>query len=182
MADPAHGDPGQQVTTYLVERAAPGEAERLRELERAAGARFRDIGMSDIADDEGTEPEILDDRAEQGRLYVMTEPGQTPVGFLIWSPKDGCAYIEEVAVHPDHAGRRLAARMIDRLAQDVRGRHAALTLETFRDVPWNGPYYAKLGFVEVALDRLGPDHEASWRGQAEAGLDMSRRLFMTRPA
>jgi hypothetical protein len=33
---------------------------------------------------------------------------------------------------------------------------AALTLTTFRDVPWNAPYYARLGFEVFAREHWGP--------------------------
>lgn len=169
------------MTRYRVEKGKPGDAEGLRAIERASGVHFRRIGMNDVADHDGTEAEFLDECAQEGRLYVaLTELGER-VGFLIWSPKDGCAYIEEVSVRPDHAGHKLAARLLDRLADDVRGRYPALTLATFRDVPWNAPYYASLGFAEIPREKLGPDHDETWREQIEYGLDMSRRLFMTRP-
>jgi GNAT superfamily N-acetyltransferase len=166
---------------YRIERGTASQAGQLQAIERAAGARFRDVGMADIADGDPTPAEILQDRAETGRLYVALTGERTPVGFLIWSPKDGQAYIEEVTVHVAHAGHRLAARLIDRLAEDVRGRHPTITLTTFRDIPWNAPYYAKLGFAEFPRDQAGPAHALSWQHQAEDGLDMSRRLFMSRP-
>lgn len=165
---------------YVIERGVASHAARLREIERAAGARFRTIGMDDIADGDVTPVSIFENRADGGHLYIAVDPAGTVAGFLIWSAKDGLAYIEEVSVHPDHAGHRLAARMIDRLAEDVRGRHAALTLATFRDVEWNAPYYARLGFVELPPERVGPQHQISWKEQAKNGLDMTRRLFMIR--
>jgi GNAT superfamily N-acetyltransferase len=134
--------------------------------------------MGEIADGDPTPASVLEERAASGRLYVTFDDAGSVAGFLIWSPKDGMAYIEEVSVDPDHTGHRLAARMIDRLEQDVRGAHAALTLATFRDVPWNAPYYAKLGFAEVPHESLGPDHDVVWRQQAEHGIDMTKRLFM----
>lgn len=167
------------MTAYRVVRGERAHARSLGAVEKAAGARFRDVGMGDIADADTTPLTILEDRADAGRLYVALA-GDAPVGFLIWSEKDGRAYIEEVSVHPDHAGHRLAARMIDALADDVRGRLEMLSLATFRDVAWNAPYYAKLGFVELSRADAGPEHEANWRRQADYGLDMSRRLFMTR--
>jgi GNAT superfamily N-acetyltransferase len=168
------------VTRYTIALGRPEHARELRAIESAAGRRFVDIGMADVAEGEPTPAAILEDRAQAGRLYAAFDEHRRAAGFLIWSPKDGRAYIEEVSVHPGHAGHRLAARMIDRLAEDVRGRHAALSLTTFRDVPWNAPYYAKLGFVELARADAGPEHEASWLHQEENGLDMTRRLFMTR--
>lgn len=165
---------------YRIERGVEGHVARLREIERVAGARFRAIGMDDIADGEPTPAEILRDRVQSGRLYVALDGAATVAGFLIWSPKDGRAYIEEVSVHPDHAGRKLAARLIDRLAEDARDRYPALTLATFRDVPWNAPYYARLGFSQMPRSEAGPEHQESWHRQTENGLDMSRRLFMIR--
>jgi GNAT superfamily N-acetyltransferase len=166
--------------TYRIKRGTHEQAARLHEIERAAGSLFRSVGMNDVAENGTTPIAILEDRAEHGRLYVVVDDSGTLIGFLSWSPKDGLAYIEEVSVHPDHAGHRLAARLIDRLAEDVRGKHAAITLATFRDVPWNGPYYARLGFSEMPRERVGPDHELSWKHQAENGLDMTQRLFMIR--
>ncbi|MEQ1863211.1 MAG: GNAT family N-acetyltransferase [Micropepsaceae bacterium] len=166
---------------YGIERGTRAQSAQLQRIELAAGTRFRDVGMSDIADHEPTAASILEEHAAHGRLYVALAADQTVAGFLIWSPKDGMAYIEEVSVHPDHAGNRLAARLLDRLASDVRGRHAALSLATFRDIAWNAPYYASLGFVELPRGQVGPQHEESWQHQAEDGLDMSRRIFMIRP-
>lgn len=179
MVDPPHVVPAE-IVPYSIELGVPAQAGRLREIERAAGARFRDIGMQAIADSEPTAAFILGDRANHGRLLVARHDVGGIVGFLIWSPKDGLAHIEEISVDPAHAGHRLAARMIDRMCADVRADFARVSLATFRDVPWNAPYYAKLGFVEMQLSP-GPDHDETWRRQA-MHLDMSGRLFMVRSA
>jgi N-acetylglutamate synthase-like GNAT family acetyltransferase len=173
-------DLSAEIVAYTIEHGSPADAGRLREVERAAGARFRDIAMADIAEGEPTPESILEDRARNGQLLVARDSTGVGVGFLIWSPKDGMAYLEEVSVHPDHAGHRLASRLIDRLSADLRGMFPALTLATFRNVAWNAPYYAKLGFKEIANDKLGPDHAESWCRQAANGLDMTTRLFMAR--
>lgn len=166
-------------SAYTIERGHLSHLRQIPPLEREAGARFKQIGMDDVAAGEVTPLSILEERVARGSLYVALASNGGVAGFLIWSPKDGRAYIEEVSVHPDHAGHRLAARLIEQLAADVHGSHAALSLTTFRDVPWNAPYYAKLGFRELARENAGPEHEESWRHQAEH-LDMSRRLFMTK--
>jgi ribosomal protein S18 acetylase RimI-like enzyme len=177
--DPPHVVPAE-IVTYTIELGSPAQAGRLREIERAAGARFRDIGMQEITEGEPTPATILEERAKHGQLFTARRNDGAIAGFLIWSPKDGLAYIEEISVDPAHAGHKLAARMIDRLCEDVRARFARVSLATFRDVPWNAPYYAKLGFTEMRQSP-GPDHDETWRRQAEH-LDMSRRLFMVRNA
>ena len=55
-----------------------------------------------------------------------------------------------------------------------------LTLATYRDVPWNGPFYASEGFVEVG----SVDEWYSARGLAPEEPVMGRlgvRVLMARP-
>jgi len=59
-------------------------------------------------------------------------------------------------------------------------RFRGLTLTTFRDLHWNGPYYSALGFVEVNALEAGPGHLRKMRTEAEAGHDVSRRCVMVK--
>jgi hypothetical protein len=57
-----------------------------------------------------------------------------------------------------------------------------MTLVTFRDVPWNGPWYGKHGFTELAADRWGPQLRAEWQAEIDAGLhELGPRLVMVYP-
>jgi hypothetical protein len=51
-------------------------------------------------------------------------------------------------------------------------------LTTYRDLSWNGPFYARLGFVEVDPQQAGPGHVEKLREEAEAGHDPARRCVM----
>ncbi len=55
-----------------------------------------------------------------------------------------------------------------------------MTLTTYRDVPWNAPYYARLGFEVVADEDLGPGLRAVRELEVERGLDRWPRVVMTR--
>jgi hypothetical protein len=68
-------------------------------------------------------------------------------------------------------GRWAAARGID-----------ALTLVTFRAVPWNGPYYARLGFRDMAPGEITPGLAAVLDDEAAHGIDPATRACMCRPA
>jgi hypothetical protein len=57
----------------------------------------------------------------------------------------------------------------------------ALTLSTFRAVPWNGPYYARLGFVELRTEELTPGLTEILAEETAFGLDPAERIFMRRP-
>ena len=56
----------------------------------------------------------------------------------------------------------------------------ALTLTTFRSVPWNAPYYARCGFVALSPAQLGPGLTEVLAAEAALGLDMTDRVAMRR--
>ena len=114
-----------------------------------------------------------------GRLWVGLS-GDVPVGFAhVVVHEDGVAHLEEVDVHPDHARRGLGRRLVQTVCAwaTSRGYHA-VTLTTFRQPPWNMPFYAGLGFVPVAPDRVGAALRAVIDDETRRGLDPARRVVM----
>jgi len=57
---------------------------------------------------------------------------------------------------------------------------SALTLTTFRDVPWNAPFYARLGFVEIAEPEEHLRLSSELENEARAGLKPAQRVAMIR--
>jgi GNAT superfamily N-acetyltransferase len=168
------------VTDGTIRPARPDELETLRELEIAAGAPFRDLGMDLIADDTPPSTVVLRGALDRGGLWVI-EDGGAVAGYLMDDVVDGGPHLEQVSVHPDHARRGLGARLVEDLVARARADgHHAVTLTTFVDVPWNGPYYVRLGFRPLADDELGPGLRAIRRAEAARGLDRWPRLAMRR--
>ncbi|WP_245724660.1 GNAT family N-acetyltransferase [Micromonospora citrea] len=154
----------------------------LRDIERAAGECFRDVGMPEIADDEPLPLDVLDRYRRAGRAWVATDSADVPVGYLVADTVDGNLHVEQVSVHPRHARRGVGRRLLDHLA----GRAAAtgvpaLTLTTFADVPWNAPYYVRCGFLVVDDADLTPGLRAVREREAAHGLDRWPRVCMRRP-
>jgi len=58
--------------------------------------------------------------------------------------------------------------------------HASVTLSTFRDVPWNQPFYARLGFEIVPPAQFSPALRAIVEDETRRGLDPRRRVVMRR--
>ena len=86
-----------------------------------------------------------------------------------------------MSVDPAHAGRGIGAALIDHLAASARadGR-PALTLTTFREIPWNAPYYARLGFAELPEAEWGPQLRALVAREATAIPGDHPRVAMIR--
>jgi GNAT superfamily N-acetyltransferase len=150
-------------------------------IERDAGALFTTVGMPEIAyDDPGTVPALEPFRVG-GHAWVAVDADDRPIAYLISAVVDGCAHVEQVSVAPAHARRRLGAALIDHLAAvaGAEGRRA-VTLTTFRDVPWNAPYYERLGFRVIAPADQGPELAALVAEEAERIPGDAPRVAMRR--
>jgi GNAT superfamily N-acetyltransferase len=161
----------------VIRLARADELPLLQDIERVAGD-WAAIGMQAVADDE---PLPLDELAEyqaDGRIWVATD-NDRPVAYLMAQWVDGNVHIEQVSVHPAAAGRRIGQALIERAAGYAREHGApALTLCTFVDVPWNAPYYARIGFWPLRDDELTPGLRAIRAEEAAHGLDRWPRIAM----
>ena len=168
------------MTDGTIRPARPDELETLRELEIAASAPFRDLGMDAIADDTPPSTVALAGALDRGGLWVLEADGH-PAAYLMDDVVDGDAHLEQVSVHPRWARRRLGARLVEDLGhRAVAAGRSAVTLTTFVAVPWNGPYYERLGFRPLADDELGPGLRAIRRAEIARGLDRWPRMAMRR--
>ncbi|WP_433405327.1 GNAT family N-acetyltransferase [Streptomyces sp. CA-146814] len=157
----------------------------LQDIERAAGEPFRTLGMHSVADDDPPPLDLLESYRQAGRCWVATDPlsatGDRPLGYVIADPVDGALHIEQISVDPVAARRGIGRTLIDRLAALAPGQGlTALTLTTFSDVPWNAPYYTRIGFRVLRESEL-TDGLRTIRGEeAQHGLDRWPRVCMRR--
>lgn len=168
-----------------IREATPADVPAIRRLERSAGEQFRDIGMASIADDDPPPAEILRAATAAGRVWVADDPAVAPdlAGWL-WLERVGVnLHIEQVSVHPSVRGRRVGSALVEFAVElAVRDGHPAVTLTAFADVPWNGPLYRNLGFSEIEDSELSPELRRIRRRETDAGLDVRRRIAMSRLA
>lgn len=165
---------------HLVRRASAQDLPALRAIERAAGEAFRDQGMAVVADDEPLTLTALSRFQEDGRAWVVTVD-ERPVGYLLMSLVDGAVHVDQVSVHPEHARAGLGRALLDRAAACARERGAAaLTLTTFADVPWNRPYYERLGFRVLRDDELTEGLRQVQAHERASGLTAWPRVCMRR--
>ncbi len=139
---------------FEVRPAQPEELVGLPEVERLADTRFDSLGIGPFPPP-GTVEALC-----QAMVILVT--GHPPIGFArIDRLLDG-AHLEQLSVHPDHGGHGAGRALLQAACLWIADAgYDALTLATYRDIPWNGPFYASEGFTEV-----GPADE--W--YAERGL------------
>lgn len=118
--------------------------------------------------------------AAAGRLWVAL-CGDVPVGLaLVEMLTNDLPHLEEVDVEPSHGRRGVGTALVRTVCDWASANgYAMLTLTTFRDVAWNMPFYAKLGFAELSRACLRPELSALVAGEAARGLAIDRRVAMS---
>lgn len=134
------------------------ELPTLGEIERAADGLFEPLG---IVFPPGS---VIDSVTDPSKVLVA---GDQPVAFAYADHLDSHLHLHQIAVHPAHARQGIGAALM--AAVFARAEGVGVTLTTFRDVPWNGPWYARLGFAE--LTSPGPGLAALIAEERAAGLD-----------
>jgi GNAT superfamily N-acetyltransferase len=85
-----------------------------------------------------------------GFLLVAGAVG-APVGFAHVELVEGFAHLAQLSVHPDVMRRGIGSALVrSAMSEAWHLGFGELSLTTYRDLPWNGPFYAGLGFAEVA--------------------------------
>lgn len=164
-----------------VRPATAADVDAMRDVEVDAGRRFRDVGMDDVADDEPPAAGVLQTFVGGGRAWVAVDEADRVIGYLVASVVDGNGHVDQVSVREAHTGRGVGTALLDAVtAWAASHRLPALTLTTFRDVEWNGPYYERRGFTVMADDEIGPHLHAIVAAEAAHGLDPSTRCCMRR--
>ncbi|WP_109507618.1 GNAT family N-acetyltransferase [Nocardioides speluncae] len=124
--------------------AEPSDLPLLGGVEAAADQLFIDRFQPETWD----QPATGEWRAAQPGFLLVA--GRPPVGIANVLVEVGSAHLEMLAVHPDHGRRGIGTALLEACcAAAAAGGHEELTLTTFANVPWNAPYYLRLGFAVV---------------------------------
>ena len=163
---------------YQIAPARPQDLSLLPAIERAAAELLRGHAPDSVLN-ETTDCDTFADAARDGRLWVALDDG-VPVGFaLVEMLADDLPQLNEVDVEPSHGRRGLGSALVRAVCEwAAASGFSMLTLTTFRAVPWNLPFYARLGFVEVPRDRLRPELAVVVSEEAARGLAPETRAVM----
>ncbi|NML30059.1 GNAT family N-acetyltransferase [Paraburkholderia antibiotica] len=157
------------------------EANTIRAIEFEAAVRFVDVGMTGIADAPSMALELVERKIAAREIVVAIDADGCCAGFVMFEPQPARIYVQELDVPTSHAGRRIGAALLDEVATIARTRQLTqLVLSTYRDVPWNAPYYRRLGFRDLDFAELDAALIARRDAHIARGLDESKRVFMRR--
>jgi ribosomal protein S18 acetylase RimI-like enzyme len=160
-----------------VRPASVADIPAIIEVELSAGQLFAGTHMNWAVGDV-SDPDELISPIEDGNVWVAEEGGQI-AGYLCGEALDGHFHIEEVSVSSAFQRRGVGRMLIEFTAVEGRRRGClALSLTTDRTLPWNAPYYARIGFRVLGPEEISPSlaREISSKPNADLRCAMRRDL------
>ncbi|WP_420994031.1 GNAT family N-acetyltransferase [Cupriavidus sp. 30B13] len=169
--------------TPSVRLATPADIPLLPAIERAAAALFPPADLPPALRAHTVAPGELRRAQRERRLWVAVAADGTVAGFALASRDGERAYLDEIDVHPRHAGRGLGRALV-RAVADAACRQGlrSLALTTFGHLPWNAPFYARLGFVVLDDSQLCGALAGALAREAAAGLRQRVAMRLALPA
>lgn len=167
----------RQAWSLRLARAA--DAAAMPAIERAAARSFADEPVLAGIDLTATRPEQEYARLIRKGHCIAAHLGEVMAGFLAAEPFRRELHIWEMDVLPEFQRTGIGSGLVRAALIDARntGFHA-VTLTTFRDVAWNAPFYARLGFAEVTALDAHPRLAGELANEADDGLPAHQRCAM----
>ena len=171
------------MTQYAVRPARARDLDAIGPLEESGLALF-ESALGDLTGTVLAEPSMRGrERAEKNGFLLVADVSGEVVGFVHVLFLDGHAHLEQISVHPDHMRQGIGAALIEAACERLSAKgHGAVTLMTYADLPWNGPYYGRHGFAEVGDDEPRAAYQLRLVDVEERiGLgEFGRRILMRR--
>lgn len=192
--------PSSGMRPLVIRRAEPCDFPAIQKIETLAGEIFRTLGMDDIADDEPPTLSSLHEYHSAGRAWVACNscscsPPQSsprsqpqlpsasePIAYILISLLDAYAHVAQVTVHPYFARQGIGKALIEHVGQWAKTEKSlsGLSLTTFEEVPWNAPYYMRMGFGVVSEESWTVAMKEIMEEEREKGLLKWPRVVMVR--
>jgi GNAT superfamily N-acetyltransferase len=168
------------VPMYTITQARPTDLPLLPAIELAAATLLAGHAPESVLT-ETTPREVLKAAQAHDHLWVALAD-DVPVGFAhVEILESSVAHLEEIDVHPEHGRRGLGRRLVMAACEwAASAGYREVTLTTFRDVPFNMPFYARLGFEVIPPGELSSVLRLVVQDETHRGLDPARRVVMRR--
>jgi GNAT superfamily N-acetyltransferase len=166
---------------YLIRLRVAADDPALVGVENRAAELFRDHGFPDVADASIPDVAVLRAMMAGQKVWVAVDATDHPVGFAVAAAIDGYLHLRELSVDPAHGRKGVGTALVETVVAEARaGNFAGTSLTTFRDVPFNTPFYIRLGFTVVPLDAAPAALKAQFLSEMPPGIDPESRVLMLR--
>lgn len=170
--------------SYTLRAAASDELDQAIAIDDAAGLLFAQAGLAiDLRNDH---PFVVAERARwrdaiaKGQLWFACQDGE-PLGFSALGRAGAHAYLEQLAVRPEHGRRGVGTMLLEAACDHARQQgNSELWLTTYAHLAWNKPYYERQGFTVVPESHCSPELQAHLAEQRATLPAPNKRIAMIR--
>ena len=164
--------------SYNITQALPHQFAAIQAIERAANQLYPVADLPAPFRNDTLSLAVLQEAQQARRLWVAQYTDGTLVGFALADAYPQHAHLREVDVLPDFSRRGIGTALVQTVVAWARTKgYPTLTLTTFHHLPWNAPFYQRLGFEQLPVPVPKAELEALRQQEAE-DLDLSKRVIM----
>jgi len=165
-------------TKYRIRLAEIEDLPALLAIEKKAGEKYIEFGLAYL--ENITLPiETLVEAQGDGRVWVITTLVGEMVGFAVVSTDNEQLHLEEIDIEQAHGRQGLGKALINAICDWAKtAGFKTMSLSTFRDIPWNAPYYERLGFRIVPESEFTEYFLEIQETEEKLGLPNSQRVIM----
>jgi predicted N-acetyltransferase YhbS len=165
--------------SYHILQAQPEHLEFLPEIERSAATLFPEDVLPQGLRTQTIPIESLEAARQRSLLWVAVRLDNKPIGFALAADHGMTLHLEKMDVHPDYQGQGIGKTIMDEVCQSaIKAGYQGITLTTYSNIPWNAPWYERLGFRKLNPEELSPELSAILRDEIQRGLDPRLRVAM----
>jgi len=166
---------------YAISLATAADIPALIAADKAASELFVPTGLLDAAAlDDHVPANVFETEIPLKNVIAVRRSNKEAVGFALFRPLGDGLYLDQVSVSPEHGQKGLGRALVLKVITEAEKRRLPhVSLSTFRDLPWNGPFYASMGFKELTRDKLEPFMLEIEDAQRSV-MDVTKRCFMRR--
>jgi GNAT superfamily N-acetyltransferase len=166
-------------SSYQIRPARFEELPLLSHIENSAAALFLDTPYAFLVNDDPLPLNFVQQQFQAGRVWVAVDCHEIVVGYAIACEVDETLYLQQIDVEPEHGCRGIGSALVNTVCNWAQQQgYEIVSLSTFRDLPWNAPFYSKMGFHPVHEAELTTGFQQIRLKELEAGLPVLDRVIM----
>ena len=118
----------------------------LPEIEKDAAKAYKKF-VNDFDEDAPVTGVSFYENLKLSSVIFVAEISNHIIGFIIGYELDKQAYIHEISVQQNHSGKGIGSGLLNAFIQwSADNNYQNIILTTFKDIPFNMPFYQKIGF------------------------------------
>jgi predicted N-acetyltransferase YhbS len=166
-------------SNYQIRPARFEELPLLSHIENSAAALFLDTPYAFLVNDDPLPLNFVQQQFQAGQVWVAVDCHEIVVGYAIAREVDDTLYLQQIDVELEHGRRGIGSALIKTVCDWAQQQgYEIVSLSTFWDLPWNAPFYSKMGFRPVDEAELTTGFQQIRLKELEAGLPIVDRVIM----